>query len=72
MSGSQREAFLIFPKMSNISPPAEPGVYLNANYIDNFQEVLKPYGIERIYDPVNFFSELGENSTDLVVTIHNQ
>jgi len=33
LSGSQREAFLIFPKMSNTaSPPAEPEVYLNANY----------------------------------------
>jgi hypothetical protein len=32
LSGSQREAFLIFPKMSNAaSPPAEPGVYLSAN-----------------------------------------
>jgi hypothetical protein len=29
LSGSQKEAFLIFPKMSNAaSPPAEPGVYL--------------------------------------------
>ena len=60
LSGSQREAFLIFPKMSNAaSPPAEPGVYLSANYVDNFQEVLKPYGIERIYDPVNFFQNWG-------------
>jgi len=34
LSGSQREAFLIFPKMSNAaSPPAEPRVYLNANYL---------------------------------------
>ena len=34
LSGSQREAFLIFPKMSNAaSPPAEPGVYLSANYV---------------------------------------
>jgi hypothetical protein len=32
LSGSQMEAFLIFPKMSNTaSPPAEPGVYLDAN-----------------------------------------
>jgi hypothetical protein len=32
LSGSQREAFLIFPQMSNTaSPPAEPGVYLIAN-----------------------------------------
>jgi hypothetical protein len=33
LSGSQREAFLIFPKMSNTaSPPAEPGAYLDDSY----------------------------------------
>jgi hypothetical protein len=33
LSGSQTEAFLIFPKMSNTaSPPAEPGAYLDDSY----------------------------------------
>ena len=37
------EAFLIFPKMSNVaSPPAEPGVYLMANYFPNFDRLNHP------------------------------
>jgi hypothetical protein len=45
------EAFLIFPKMSNVaSPPAEPGVYLMANYTKlNFLGVLSIIFLDKLF-----------------------
>jgi hypothetical protein len=41
LSGSQRKAFLVFRKMSKAgSLPAEPGVYLRANYSAQAKEVV--------------------------------